>query len=62
VNRNAKGETEGLPRDPFVDPRLPLSVYMITYNNGPTIEKALASVTGWASDVVVVDSESTDGA
>jgi glycosyltransferase involved in cell wall biosynthesis len=41
---------------------LPLSVYMITYNNGPTIEKALASVAGWASELVVVDSESTDGA
>ncbi len=41
---------------------IPLSVYMITYNNGPTIEKALASVAGWAPEVVVVDSESTDGA
>lgn len=35
---------------------------MITLNNGLTIEKALASVAGWASEVVVVDSESTDGA
>ena len=41
---------------------LPLSVYMVTYNNGATIEKALASVAGWAGEVVVVDSESTDGA
>lgn len=41
---------------------LPLSVYMITLNNGPTIERALASVAGWAAEVVVVDSESTDGA
>ncbi len=41
---------------------IPLSVYMITYNNGATIEKALASVAGWAAEVVVVDSESTDGA
>jgi glycosyltransferase involved in cell wall biosynthesis len=40
----------------------PVSIYMITLNNGPTIEKALASVAGWASEVVVVDSESTDGA
>jgi glycosyltransferase involved in cell wall biosynthesis len=40
---------------------VPLSVYMITYNNGPTIEKALKSVAGWASEVVVVDSNSTDG-
>lgn len=42
--------------------RIPLSVYMITYNNGATIEKALASVADWASEIVVVDSESTDGA
>lgn len=41
---------------------LPLSVYMITLNNGATIERALASVTDWAAEVVVVDSESTDGA
>ena len=41
---------------------LPLSVYMITYNNGATIEKALVGVSGWAREVVVVDSESTDGA
>lgn len=40
---------------------LPLSVYMITLNNGPTIERALASVAGWAGEIVVVDSESTDG-
>ena len=40
---------------------VPLSVYMITYNNGPTIEKALKSVAGWAPEVVVVDSNSTDG-
>lgn len=41
---------------------LPLSVYMITFNNGATIERALKSVAGWASEVVVVDSHSTDGA
>ena len=39
---------------------LPLSVYMITLNNGATIEKALASVAGWVDEVVVVDSESID--
>lgn len=44
------------------NPKLPLSVYMITYNNGETIEKALQSVAGWADEVVVVDSHSTDGA
>jgi glycosyltransferase involved in cell wall biosynthesis len=43
------------------DRKTPLSVYLITLNNGATIEKALQSVKGWASEVVVVDSESTDG-
>ncbi len=42
-------------------PSLPLSVYMITLNNAATIEKALASVYGWAEEVVVVDSDSADG-
>jgi len=41
---------------------LPLSVYMITLNNGHTIEKALQSVIGWAGEVIVVDSHSADGA
>jgi glycosyltransferase involved in cell wall biosynthesis len=41
---------------------IPLSVYMITLNNGPTIERALQSVAGWADEVIVVDSHSTDGA
>jgi glycosyltransferase involved in cell wall biosynthesis len=35
---------------------------MITLNNGRTIEKALQSVAGWAEEVIVVDSHSTDGA
>ncbi|OPY76982.1 MAG: SPBc2 prophage-derived glycosyltransferase SunS [Syntrophorhabdus sp. PtaU1.Bin153] len=39
-----------------------LSVYMITFNNGATVERALESVAGWAGEVVVVDSHSTDGA
>ncbi len=42
--------------------KIPLSVYMITLNNGATIERALKSVAGWADDVVVVDSHSADGA
>ena len=40
---------------------LPLSVYMITYNNGLTVGRALESVYGWASEIVIVDSDSTDG-
>jgi glycosyltransferase involved in cell wall biosynthesis len=38
-----------------------LSVYLITYNNGATLDRALESVAGWASEIVIVDSESTDG-
>lgn len=57
--------TPGDPtRTPETDGRaatLPLSVYMIVFNNGKTIEKALESVAGWADEVVVVDSHSTDG-
>lgn len=40
---------------------LPVSVYMITFNNGNTVERALQSVADWAGEVVVVDSHSTDG-
>src|SRR3990170_3714290 len=36
-----------------------LSVYMITYNNERTVERALKSVT-WANEIVVVDSFSKD--
>ncbi len=49
-----KSETE--------DVKIPLSVYMITLNNGPTIERALQSVAGWADEIIVVDSHSIDGA
>jgi glycosyltransferase involved in cell wall biosynthesis len=42
-------------------PALPLSVYMITFNNSATIEKAIESVAGWAGEVIVVDSHSPDG-
>ncbi len=44
------------------DVKIPLSVYMITLNNGPTIERALQSVAGWADELIVVDSHSIDGA
>jgi len=42
--------------------KLPLSVYMITFNNGATIERALKTVSGWTDEVIIVDSHSTDGA
>jgi len=39
---------------------LPLAVVFITFNEAHNIERALKSVCGWASDVVVVDSFSVD--
>jgi glycosyltransferase involved in cell wall biosynthesis len=44
---------EGLGRE------LKISVYMITYNNERTVERALKSV-AWADEIVVVDSFSND--
>ncbi|MCX7966431.1 MAG: glycosyltransferase family 2 protein [Syntrophorhabdaceae bacterium] len=41
--------------------KTPVSVYVITYNNATTIERALKSVCGWADEIVVVDSHSSDG-
>jgi glycosyltransferase involved in cell wall biosynthesis len=49
------------PRADHSGPRVPLSIYMIVFNNGSTVEKALRSVAGWADEVVVVDSQSSDG-
>jgi glycosyltransferase involved in cell wall biosynthesis len=37
-----------------------ISVCLITFNNERTVAKALASVKGWADEIVVVDSFSTD--
>lgn len=39
---------------------VPLSVYMLTFNNADTVEVALKSV-AFADEIVVVDSGSTDG-
>jgi glycosyltransferase involved in cell wall biosynthesis len=38
----------------------PVSAYMLTFNNAPTVERALASV-AFTDELVVVDSGSTDG-
>ncbi|HQO81728.1 MAG TPA: glycosyltransferase family 2 protein, partial [Deltaproteobacteria bacterium] len=38
-----------------------VSACMITFNNARTVEKALQSVSSWASETIVVDSFSTDG-
>jgi glycosyltransferase involved in cell wall biosynthesis len=38
-----------------------VSACMITFNNARTVEKALQSVSSWASEIIVVDSFSTDG-
>jgi len=56
-NSKLKRPASGCP-----DSKLPLSVYVITFNNGATIERALKSVSGWADEVIVVDSHSADGA
>ena len=37
-----------------------VSACMITFNNSRTVEKALKSVASWASEIIVVDSFSTD--
>jgi glycosyltransferase involved in cell wall biosynthesis len=56
------GLEEALQKSETGKTKIPLSVYMITLNNGPTIERALQSVAGWADEVIVIDSHSTDGA
>src|SRR5574342_1319826 len=43
------------PRSP-----LKLSVYVIAYNDEPNMRACLESVVGWADELVVVDSHSTD--
>ena len=40
---------------------LPISVIFTTYNEAPNIRAALESVATWATDILVVDSFSTDG-
>lgn len=59
--QNRRSSEFGVRSAKLVNSQLPLSVYMITFNNGSTIEQALKSVAGWAGEVVVVDSHSTDG-
>ena len=40
--------------------KIPVSVYVLTFNNRRTIERCLKSL-DWAEELVVVDSLSTDG-
>jgi glycosyltransferase involved in cell wall biosynthesis len=40
--------------------KIPISVYVLTYNNRRTIEQCLKSL-NWAEELVIVDSFSTDG-
>ncbi|MGA0558122.1 glycosyltransferase family 2 protein [Larkinella sp. VNQ87] len=42
------------------NPKIPLSVVMITLNAERTLKQALESVADWADDLVIVDSGSTD--
>ena len=46
---------------PDPSPRLPLSVSIVCCDNASTIERCVASVSGWVSEIVAVDSGSTDG-
>lgn len=39
---------------------LPLSVYVIAYNDEPNMRACLDSVAGWGAELIVVDSHSTD--
>jgi glycosyltransferase involved in cell wall biosynthesis len=42
------------------DRRLPISVIVLTYNEERNIEECLRSIAGWAGEIFVVDSGSTD--
>ena len=44
----------------MTDRALPLSVYVIAYNDEPNMRACLTSVAGWADELIVVDSYSTD--
>ena len=39
---------------------LPVSVYVIAYNDEPNMRACLTSAAGWATEVIVVDSHSSD--
>ena len=41
--------------------RLPVSVAIVCKDNAATIGRTLESVRGWSSEIVAVDSGSTDG-
>lgn len=61
----ARNDQEGLPvasqSSENLVPRLPqLSICMIARNEGPNIGATLASVAGWAAEVIVIDCESSD--
>ena len=46
---------------PGPDAKVPVSVVLLTYNEELNVEHALRSVAGWADEILVVDSSSTDG-
>ncbi|HET9868453.1 MAG TPA: glycosyltransferase, partial [Nitrospira sp.] len=39
---------------------LPISIYVIAYNDEPNMRPCLESVAGWAAELIVVDSHSSD--
>jgi glycosyltransferase involved in cell wall biosynthesis len=51
---------EGVRIKAMTDRPVPLSVYVIAYNDEPNMRPCLASVAGWAQELIVVDSHSTD--
>ncbi len=51
---------EGIRAEAVTIPPLSVSVYVIAYNDEPNIRPCLASVAGWAAEIIVVDSHSTD--
>jgi len=51
---------KGIRVQAVTDRPLPVSVYVIAYNDEPNMRACLESVAGWADEVIVVDSHSTD--
>ena len=51
---------EGLRVQAMTGRPLPISVYVIAYNDESNMRACLASIAGWAAELIVVDSHSTD--
>ena len=51
---------EGIRVQAVTSRPLPISFYVIAYNDEPNMRACLASIAGWAAELIVVDSHSTD--